>query len=268
MPATHSVMEDIFDARLQAHFENNVELYVDKALACYEKASLLRLAQLSHVTGFRPSSNFRLLDVGCGGGFFLDLFLDKFPNASASGVDFSPAMLQANEPSHRKNLCQGDALHLPEECGDFEVINIDTVMHHLIAGKSYTETMAQIRECLRHLQSRLMPGGVICVREIYHEYFGPESFGSRVIFFLSTRSVPRIVERILKVAGIQPANAGVCFLTRKQWSRMFEEAGLSILSVEENAWTSQPYRKFGFKASGDIHYIVGPKRIYAEGERR
>jgi SAM-dependent methyltransferase len=263
MSATHGVAEPIFDSRVQAHFENNVELYVDHALECYEEASLLRLAQMAQVTGLRPSAKFRLLDVGCGGGFFLDLFLDEFPNASASGVDFSSAMLHANTPSRRKDLRQGDALHLPEECGDFEVINIDTVMHHLIAGKSYRQTMAQIRECLQHLQSRLMPGGVICVREIYHEYFGFESFGSRVIFFLSTRSVPRFLERLLKFAGIQTANAGVCFLTRRQWPRMFEEAGLTILSVEENAWTTQPYRKFGFRASGDIHYIVSPKRIRA-----
>src|ERR1700761_3504176 len=126
MAATHSVAEEIFDSRVKAHFEKNVELYVDKALECYEEASLLRLAQLAQVAGFRPSAKVRLLDVGCGGGFFLDLFLDEFTNASACGVDFSPAMLQANTPSRRKDLFQGDALHLPAECSDFEVINIDT----------------------------------------------------------------------------------------------------------------------------------------------
>jgi SAM-dependent methyltransferase len=261
--ATHSVVEETFDSRVQAHFENNVELYVDKALPCYEQASLGRLAQLAQITGYGSSSKFRLLDVGCGGGLFLDLFLDKFKNAFACGVDFSAAMLKENTRSRRKSLRQGDAGNLPEDCGDFEVINIDTVMHHLIAGKSYRSTMAQIRECLQRMQTRLMPGGVICVREIFHEYIGFESLGCRVIFFLSTLTLPRFAERILKFAGIQTANAGVCFLTRKQWSQMFEEANLSILSVEENPWTTQPYRKFGFKRSGDIHYIIGPKRISA-----
>ena len=74
----------------------------------------------------------------------------------------------------------------------------------------------QIEKCLRHLQSKLMPGGVICVREIYHEYFGYETLGTRIIFFLSTLSVPGIVERLLKSVGLQTANAGVCFLTRRQ----------------------------------------------------
>jgi SAM-dependent methyltransferase len=263
MTATYEVAPPVFDSRVQAHFEKNVELYVDKKLNCYEKASRERLSTLALVTGYHSTTKFRLMDVGCGGGFFLDLFLNTFTSASAWGVDISPAMLQANTLSGRKALCQGDALHLPEDIGDFEVINIDTVMHHLIAGRSYPLTMARIVECLKHLQSRLMPGGVICVREIYHEYIGCESLGSRLIFFLSTLSLPRFVERIFKLAGIQTANAGVCFLTRSQWCRVFQEAGLSMLSIEEKAWSTQPYRWFGFKASGDIHYVLAPKRPYA-----
>ena len=262
MAATYEVAQPIFDSRVQAHFEKNVELYVDKSLDCYEQASLERLSTLAMVTGYQSTTKFRLMDVGCGGGFFIDLFLRVFPNASAWGIDFSQAMLQKNTPSCRKNLRQGDALHLPEESGDFEVINIDTVMHHLIAGKSYDRTIAQIAECLKHLQSRLMPGGVLCIREIFHEYLGCESLGSRFLFFLSTLALPKFVERIFKFAGIKTANAGVCFLTRKQWYRMFQDAGLSILSIEEKAWTTQPYRWLGFKASGDIYYVLAPKRPY------
>jgi SAM-dependent methyltransferase len=263
MTTAYEVAPPIFDSRVQAHFGKNVELYVDKTLDCYEKASLERLSTLALVTGYHSTTKFRLMDVGCGGGFFLDLFLNTFPSASAWGVDICPAMLQANTPSRKKTLCQGDALHLPEHSGDFEVINIDTVMHHLIAGRSYQRTMTRIVECLKHLQSRLMPGGVICVREIYHEYIGCESLGSRLIFFLGTLSLPGFVERFFKFAGIQTANAGVCFLTRKQWYRTFQEAGLSILSIDEKAWSTQPYRWFGFKASGDIYYVLAPKRPYA-----
>lgn len=263
MTAIYEVAPPIFDSRVQAHFEKNVELYVDKTLDCYEKASLERLSTLALVTGYHSTTKFRLMDVGCGGGFFLDLFLNTFPSASAWGVDLSPAMLEANSPSGRKTLCQGDALCLPEDSGDFEVINIDTVMHHLIAGRSYQRTMSRIVECLKHLQSRLMPGGVICVREIYHEYFGCESLGSRLIFFLSTLPLPGFLERMFKFAGIQTANAGVCFLTRKQWYGMFQEAGLSIVSIDEKAWSTQPYRWFGFKASGDIYYVLAQKRPYA-----
>jgi SAM-dependent methyltransferase len=260
MAASYEVIATVPDARIQGHFEMNAGLYIDKTLACYENASIQRLEAMAKVKGYNAASDFRLLDVGCGGGFFLDLFLQRFAGAWACGVDFCTAMLQANTPSHRKMLRQGDALALPQDCGDFEVINIDTVLHHLVSGRSYEGTQAQIEKCLRHLQSKLMPGGVICVREIYHEYFGYETLGTRIIFFLSTLSVPGIVERLLKSVGLQTANAGVCFLTRRQWQQMFENAGLSIVSAEDNPWPGQPYRRFGFKTSGDIYYILAPKR--------
>jgi SAM-dependent methyltransferase len=260
--SSYEVSLPLTESRIQEHFSKHAELYVDKTLACYEQASLQRLAALATVTGFDSMSSFRLLDVGCGGGFFLDLFLQLFAGATACGVDFCPEMLQANTSSNRKMVKQGNALDVPEDCGDFEVINIDTVLHHLVRGRSYEQTLGQIEKCLTHLQSRLMPGGVLCIREIYHEYLGCESLGTRIIFFLSTLSVPRFVERILRFAGIHTANAGVCFLTRKQWQEMFQSAGLSILSIEEKAWPGQPYRRFGFKASGDVYYILSPKRPY------
>jgi len=262
MAASYDVASLLAELRIQEHFTNNTELYVDKTLDCYEKASLQRLSTLGTVTGYNSQSEFRLLDVGCGGGFFIDLFLKNFVKATACGVDFCRAMLETNTFSPRKTLKQGNALALPEKCGDFEVINVDTVLHHLVSGRSYGRTVAQITECLKHLQSRLMPGGVLCVREIYHEFFGCETLGTRIIFFLSTLSLPKFLERLLKFAGIKTANAGVCFLSRKQWGEIFHDAGLSMLSVEENAWSSQPYRRFGFKVSGDIYYILSPKRPY------
>ena len=260
MQATYEAASPLFDARIQAHFTQNSTLYVDKSLECYENASQRRLSALAAVTGFGAKSVFRLLDVGCGGGFFLDLFLRRFCNASAYGVDFCQAMLDANSMSHRKRLAQGNALELPEECGDFEVINVDTVLHHLVHRRGYQRTLTQIEKCLTHLQTRLMPGGVVCIREIYHEFRGFESLGARLIFFLSTLPVPRFIERLLKFAGIQTANAGVCFLTRQQWREMFHNAGLSILSIEDNPWPGQPYRRFGFKESGDVYYVLAPRR--------
>jgi SAM-dependent methyltransferase len=262
MAASSEVASLTAGSRVQAHFEDNVGLYVDKSLACYRSASMGRLSTLATVTGFHAFSKFRLLDVGCGGGFFLDLFLQAFPGASACGVDFCPAMLEVNAPCSRKELHQGDALHLPEEIGDFEVINIDTVLHHLIDGMSYRRTVARIAQCLKHLQSRLTPGGVICVREIYHEYLVSETFGSRFLFFVSTLSLPKWMENILKSMGIQTANAGVCFLTRDQWFQLFQENGLSVLSIRNEPWSTQPYRRYGFKASGDIYYVLAPSRPY------
>jgi len=106
----------------------------------------------------------------------------------------------------------------------------------------------------------LLPGGVVMIREIYHEYLGVETLGSRLVFELSTLQLPKLAEQLLKRLGIQSSNAGVCFLSRAQWHKLFEEAGFSVTATQDKPWSMQSYRRYGFKASGDLHYILGSRR--------
>ena len=153
-PELHTSLDN---RRVQAHFDNNVSLYVDKVLKCYEDSSRERLKQLEEVMPDLISTQLRLLDVGCGGGFFIDLFLSHFARATAWGIDLSQGMLQQNTPAPRKHLRQADALHLPPDLGAFNVINVDTVMHHLIRPESYDATLKQIRRFLSSLHGLLTP---------------------------------------------------------------------------------------------------------------
>jgi len=250
----------ITDSRVQEHFDSHVSLYVDKTLECYRAASIERIALLEQSTSFETTTPLRMLDIGCGGGYFMDLFLDAFPNAKAHGVDLSLGMLGANTLSARKELRQADALNLPEDIGEFDVINVDTVMHHLIYRSSYKKTIQQIKSFLESLYKVLMPGGAVMIREIYHEYLGVETLGTRLIFGASTLHLPKFAETTLKRIGIQTANAGVCFLSRKQWLALFEETGFNVIAMQDRPWPSQPYRRYGFKASGDLHYVLTRRR--------
>ncbi len=244
-------------SRVQAHFDDNVSLYVDKhELAHYRAACIERIGRVKQLMGHESDAILRMLDIGCGGGQFLDLFLNAFPNATAFGVDLSDGMLRENAPSNRKRLLQGDALHIPADIGQFDVVNVDTLMHHLICG-SYSETLAQIRRFLQGLHRFLKPGGIVMVREIYHEYRAIETLGSRIVFELSTLQLPQFTERALKWIGIQSANAGVCFLTRRQWRAVFDEAGFTVRAFQDKPWQPPPHRRYGFKASGDLFYILG-----------
>jgi ubiquinone/menaquinone biosynthesis C-methylase UbiE len=260
MATPYDVASVLPKSRVQAHFDSHVSLYVDKSLECYRQASIDRIALIEKVLPCDSATPFRMLDIGCGGGYFMDLFLEAFPNATACGVDLSTGMLNANTASTRKRLIQADALQLPGDMGEFDVINIDTVMHHLICRSSYGDTMQQICQFLHSLKSLLVPGGVVMIREIYHEYVGIENFGTRLIFGLSTLHLPHFAEQMVKSIGIQTANAGVCFLTRKQWSQLFNRAGFSVTTMEDRVWPSQPYKRYGFKASGDLHYVLSRHR--------
>ncbi len=209
---------------------------------------------------FETSDPIALLDVGCGGGAFLDLFLERFSAASATGIDISSGMLAGNKPHERKTLLQGDALALPATLGRYDVIAVDTVMHHLIDRSSYTRTQQRITAFLGSLQRQLKPGGIVLVREIYHEFTGLPTFGSRAIFALSTLPVPRPLEQLLQKAGLQTANVGVCFQTRSQWQSLFAASDFKVVAMEDRVWPGQPYRRFGFAQSGDLHYVISRGR--------
>jgi SAM-dependent methyltransferase len=248
------------EVRVRQHFDNSAHLYINKQLACYRESVEQRLQLLRTSASFKDDAKVNILDVGCGAGLFLDMFLENFPNARATGIDLSIEMMRQNAPSKRKRLLIGDALALPGELGEFDVICIDTVMHHLISSAGYERTIRRIQEFLESLQRHLRPGGVLLIREIYHEYLAIHDFGSRAIFAISTLQVPPLLESWIKRAGIHTANAGVCFLTREQWARVFERAGFYPIAIEDYRWPGQPYRKFGFTASGDLHYILRRNR--------
>ena len=246
---------------MQQHFDRAACLYVDHGLEVYRESVAQRLDMILANSCFELTDELTLLDVGCGGGAFLDLFLERFPSAKATGIDISTGMLSGNRQHDRKTLVQGDALALPPELGRYDVIAVDTVMHHLIDRAGYRSTRQRIEIFLNSLQSHLNPGGIVLVREIYHEFRGFAALGSRIIFQLTTLPVPAFVERLFQAAGLQTANVGVCFQTRSQWQELFTRGGFAVVAIEDRVWPGQPYRRFGFSQSGDLHYVISRERL-------
>jgi SAM-dependent methyltransferase len=80
---------------------------------------------ISHV----PPGSRRLLDIGCGTGFFLAELAEKHPGAV--GLDISHDMLKVSDryvPGAR--LVTGDAERLPFESGGFDVVFCKGSLHH------------------------------------------------------------------------------------------------------------------------------------------
>jgi SAM-dependent methyltransferase len=256
---THAALNQR-DLRIREHFNNHVDLYVDKELAVYRASCAERIELLWGAAGFNVDAALRVLDIGCGGGVFADMLLTAFPNARLVGIDTSHGMLNQNTPSNRKALSLGDARFLPFRDGGFDVINLDTVMHHLVDASGYHNTLAGICGFVSSLRGKLRPGGAVVVREIYHEYQLLENLGSRMLFEVSTLRLPSMAASLLSKAGVKTANAGVCFLTRRQWASAFEQCGFEIAGFQDRVWPGQPYRKAGFRQSGDVHYVLLPSR--------
>ncbi len=190
---------------------------------------------------------------------FVDMLLDRLPNAQAVGLDSSIGMLKKNIPRPRKTLVLGEGKTLPFSPKSFDLINVDTVMHHLVDFRGYDSTIGTIEAFLSSLRRLLRPRGLLIVREIYHEFILRDNLGSRLIYELSTLRGPVVAANLLKYIGINTAKAGVCFLTRKQWNKVFERTGYEFLQATQKPWTKHYLEKVGFRYNGDLYYTLWPQ---------
>ena len=83
---------------------------------------------------FLTPKTFKLLDLGCGEGFFADFFCRE--GWEASLVDFSDNGLKRHNPALLENFVQTDVIKYAEEAKKhlktFDVINLDNVLEHVI----------------------------------------------------------------------------------------------------------------------------------------
>ena len=245
------------ESTVRDHFNHNSTLYTDEYRDPYTRVCSERLQMLSPL--FRSDQPISLLDIGCGGGIFADLFLSSYPRASAWGFDLSENMLRSNRPHPRKHVLLASAAAIPVRTGFFDVINIDTIMHHLIDHAGYSQTIKGIQRFLDGVKYLLAPGGVIAIREIYHESFVLDNLGARCLFAITTTPLPSSCIAVLKKAGVNTANAGVCFLTRSQWRKAIHQAGYSVRALQANPWPrSVKLMACGFRGSGTLNYIISP----------
>jgi ubiquinone/menaquinone biosynthesis C-methylase UbiE len=109
-----------------------------------------------------PQPGDRILDCGCGRGFYL-LFIGRLePACTLYGADMDPAVLaQARQhlPS-TVHLFQSDALHLPFPDGFFDKVICSEVLEHL----------PDDRAGLRELRRVLKPAGVLAITVPNHGY--------------------------------------------------------------------------------------------------
>jgi len=241
--------------RVQAHFDAHGEEYVEKFLQ--ESRELYRRKNRFLAAHAAAAQRPRVLDIGAGGAIWSELFLEEHPQARVTCIDLSWQMVQRIRGRPRLMAVQADALRCPFRDGSFDLVSVDALMHHLIDYRGHAASIARISGFLRSLRPLLAPGGRIVIREIYHESIVRQDFTARLVYELSTASLPAPLTRSLKALGIRSQGAGVCFLTRRRWRELLAECGYVIVGAESHPWTLRPLRRLaGLRASGDIFMLV------------
>jgi SAM-dependent methyltransferase len=110
-----------------------------------------------------PERPLQILDAGCGTGGMLDLFR-KWPDAVATGVDFSPDALRFSHGRGHQRLVGADLMLLPFRSCAFDVVTALDVIEHV---SDDARAIGEISRVLR-------PGGILVASvPAYQFLWGP-----------------------------------------------------------------------------------------------
>ena len=180
-----------------------------------------------------------ILDCGGGNGMYLDMILDRFPEAEGTLVDSAQFMLDSNKPHPRKRLWLEnleDMSSLLDSGQKFDLICFTDVLHHCVVP-TYAGTRALQTTILKNAAKLLAPNGHVVVGERIIDSWITDEYSVRTVFAL-TRS--RFLARVIRLFGANTAGVGVCFASRNRLQKLFEDAGLSILE-ETHADSSEDH---------------------------
>ena len=107
----------------------------------------------------------RILDIGCGGGIFTKLILEKYTKAKAWGIDISEVSIDYSKEFNsefiedgRLELSIGNVADMPYENGFFDLI-VSNASHFF---------WPDLPENLKEVSRVLAKGGVLCMTEGIH----------------------------------------------------------------------------------------------------
>jgi demethylmenaquinone methyltransferase/2-methoxy-6-polyprenyl-1,4-benzoquinol methylase len=112
-----------------------------------------------------------ILDLGCGTGKFLECFLKKSSWQSATGVDFSEAMLRK-----ARETVPGNVMWLRE---DFDALPFLDASFDLVISGFALRSVQKFPEFLGRVHRLLTPGGKVAFLDLTR----PRSFWVRLFFF-------------------------------------------------------------------------------------
>jgi ubiquinone/menaquinone biosynthesis C-methylase UbiE len=175
----------------------------------------------------------RVVDAGCGDGFFTELLAERLISGQAIGLDTSPAYLAAADErlgpliaENRVRLVEGDVNQLPFEAG-----SVDAVWsgHSMQSYESIPHVLAEFRRVLRpgallailetdNIHSIMLswpPDVELAIRQAEHRDIGDEDSYIGTYF-------PRFAPRLLREAGFTDFTREYDFIHWQQPSESLE----------------------------------------------
>jgi SAM-dependent methyltransferase len=120
----------------------------------------------------------------------------------------------------------------------FDMVFANRVFHHIVQ-KNYKDTVSGVTGIVGLISKILKDDGVFCFTEHLYNGLLFDAAASRVIYTLTSCKIPLFV-KIIKRIEAKSAGVGVCYLSKKMWTDIFDKCGFVVGSVSEGnkmSWT-------------------------------
>ena len=142
---------------------------------------------LDYIHKIKSNNKLRILDVGCGGGSFIETAIRYGMHADFVGIDIAENMIEIarNKLLERDNveLYVMDIFSIRKEISTkFDIIYVHEVLHHLIA-RTQGGSKRLLRTAIQELIDMLSSGGILLIDEVFFTSYIIPSISSKVIFY-------------------------------------------------------------------------------------
>ncbi|MHB8896103.1 MAG: class I SAM-dependent methyltransferase [Candidatus Geothermincolia bacterium] len=178
----------------------------------------------------------RVLDLGCGTGAVTLQVLERVPDATVTGVDPAPRMLEVfakrTRDRSRVEVLEGDAVSLPVPDGTYDYVVSNLALHHM----PHEDKGA----CAREIARVLKPGGKFIYGDHFTDVEGPPRDPARcrdiiektvgwALYDLEHGARDSMLG-LLRVLPLCLAEEGEYLETPARWRRFLDTAGFTSFS--------------------------------------
>ena len=205
-----------------------------------------------------PDGRVKILDIGCGDGSFIKNVLTAGIDADFIGFDISINMLKMAKNSldcSRVQLLAADGFKMPlKPEAKFDLIHIDSVLHHLI-GKTRVDSVRLMDLFCKQLRDRLSENGSLIVEEVYYaSHLFPQITSCMIFYGLKLLNFLHL--DVSKIVGELLPGLEVNFLHHKQIDELLKQYG-TVQLIKQTPWqVPRLYRFLLLKDLGHISYII------------
>ena len=236
-------VKDYFDLHTHRHKYHRMPHYYD--------------ATMNYLKKLEPAKRKKILDFGCGDGYFIKKMIENGLEGEFYGSDLSPSMINLAKKEFRDkdvNLFVADGFKLPLKIDtNFDIIHIDGVLHHII-GKTRQESIAKVEKIIDKLTKTLSENGSLIVEEVdFVSYIFPSITSIFVFYFLKLFNFFNM--DLSKISDEIRPGLEVNFFNDQQLKKLLEKYG-NVQQIRKKMKKMKWKRLFLLKEQGNISYVV------------